>query len=461
MPSEEATNKRTPGMRFKGLLLYVLRPLRLRSEDWWKRGQAVRKLKNQALLFEIAIRDANSLVRGYAMEALTDRRLLAEVAKTRSDCAYDALELLQDQILLEEVVKEVSPYHSRFLAIRRLEQISPGALWNMEVRALWTERCCQMGTSGTAVDTDELSEDQHFLASAATTAPDWLVRAGAARLLRDKRLLAEIAQGDRDPDVRRAAVEELDDQEVLVKVAIADEEGSVFCAAIEKIEDQGLLAEIAIGDSRSDARKVAIRHLRDLALVRKIVFEEKDPNVRIFAVMRLEDQDVLAKVALCDSDQWVRSRAVGKLEDEGTLARIAVTDREVFVRQEAREKLGSKADAAIRAFKSAERMDLQKSIVLRCDFCDAPLKYGEGGITNSNLFQGYTSGGRSATAQAMMASGADYAILSRRQCLGCVPCLRTRGASDSQISLARAAARVWWAARLDGKDVIITPRMIH
>jgi len=75
-----------------------------------------------------------------------------------------------------------------------------------------------------------------------------------------------------------------------------------------------------------------------------------------------------------------------------------------------------------------------------CDFCDRALAFGEGGISNVALFPGYPSG-------------------RRRQSLGCVDCMRQRGADDQQVALARKAARVWWQGKRQGKDIYVTPDM--
>ncbi len=76
-------------------------------------------------------------------------------------------------------------------------------------------------------------------------------------------------------------------------------------------------------------------------------------------------------------------------------------------------------------------MDSQGMPKAHCDFCDRELAFGEGGISNADLFPGYPSG-------------------RRRQSLGCVDCMRQRGADIHQIALAKRAATVWWEGKRQG-----------
>lgn len=77
----------------------------------------------------------------------------------------------------------------------------------------------------------------------------------------------------------------------------------------------------------------------------------------------------------------------------------------------------------------------------RCSFCDIELSPGEGGVANVNLFPGYPAG-------------------RRRQSLGCLPCLKKRGADEGQLKLATAAAELWWKGWQRGEDPYIKPDML-
>jgi len=76
-----------------------------------------------------------------------------------------------------------------------------------------------------------------------------------------------------------------------------------------------------------------------------------------------------------------------------------------------------------------------------CDFCDTQVPAGQGGIANAALFPGYPAG-------------------RRKQSLGCISCLRERGADDGQLAVARKAAEIWWDRHKRGEDVYVTPQML-
>ena len=77
----------------------------------------------------------------------------------------------------------------------------------------------------------------------------------------------------------------------------------------------------------------------------------------------------------------------------------------------------------------------------RCSFCDVELSPGEGGVANVDLFPGYPAG-------------------RRRQSVGCLPCLKERGADEGQLKAATAAAELWWKGWKRGEDPYIKPDML-
>jgi len=77
----------------------------------------------------------------------------------------------------------------------------------------------------------------------------------------------------------------------------------------------------------------------------------------------------------------------------------------------------------------------------RCSFCDLELSPCEGGVANEDLFPGYPAG-------------------RRRQSLGCLPCLKQRGADEDQLKVAIAAAELWWKGWQRGEDPYIKPDML-
>jgi hypothetical protein len=119
-------------------------------------------------------------------------------------------------------------------------------------------------------------------------------------------------------------------------------------------------------------------------------------------------------------------------------------ERQIITDEEAEELISlpeeiAQEEPAVDA--SADRIPEAVRRKARCSFCDVELSYGEGGVANVDLFPGYPAG-------------------RRRQSVGCLPCLKERGAEDGQLKLSTAAAKLWWRERQRGEDLYIKPDML-
>lgn len=275
---------------------------------WAKRNiaklayQCTRQGKQSACqeLDKIALEDKDSLVRGDAVEVITNQGVLAKVAleDQNSVIRISAIKNLTDQALLAKVV-------------------------------LGNEDASVSGAAVTKVT------DQAALAKIAVEASAPQVRVNAVGKLTDEVLLTKIALDDRSSDIRVSAVSKLTGQSSLVKVALEAPDKKVRGIAIWQLTDQAALAKIAMEDKDASIRGFAVWKLSDQTALAKIAVEDKDVSIRTTAVGKITDEVLLAKVAVQDKDASVRATAVGRLTGHALLAKIAVEEKDESVRKAA------------------------------------------------------------------------------------------------------------------------------
>lgn len=199
---------------------------------------AVSTLRRQSVLADFADQDPEVDIRLAAVRKLEDIRALMRLAREASCTEVRveatralgaAVERLSERWLLEEVARTARDSNVRIAAIRQI--------WLFYGRDSWGQR---------------------LLAEIAKSADDQHVRIAAVRQLRDQRTLADIARTDDDPGVRVAAVEGMasDDPSLRELVQSADHQ-EVRVAAVKRIQDPDSLGVLARNTSDPEVRGTA------------------------------------------------------------------------------------------------------------------------------------------------------------------------------------------------------------
>jgi hypothetical protein len=283
------------------------------SPDTGIRLEAVRRIKSQALLADLAINSYQRDVRLEAARKVTDQPLLSKIARSApsgivqisgegssyfvGDPAGAVISRLDDQKILGEIALDKKRHES--------------------------------------------------------------VRRRAIERMTDQPLLAELARSDSDAGVRRGATERLADQTVLAEIAMNDESRYVRLEAAKRLSDRSLanrvFAEIAMGRSSGECtiRLEAVRMLDDQALLADVVrhadwegigwgeentYNYKDSGCAAFAKLSVS-QALLEDLARNAEMSSVRCELSKMLTNPLSLAEIAKNDPDKYVRETAAERL--------------------------------------------------------------------------------------------------------------------------
>jgi hypothetical protein len=189
-----------------------------------------------------------------ALEELEDQKDLAWIAKNDPDLARRALEKLQDQEVLTEVLKKIDPLY-------KYEYDDPYAERTIYARKIDYKNI---------VTDDILSK------------------------VKDQKLLADLAKNANSNKIRLGAMILLDDskwQDLLIDIFKNDEDFEVRNEAISQITDQDFLAETVRNEEIPvDLRATAVRRsITDIAIIDDIVQNHEDENIRQQARFQLED----------------------------------------------------------------------------------------------------------------------------------------------------------------------------
>ena len=235
-------------------------------------------------LFRPKWKHSNCIVRKLAVEKLTDKVILTEVANTDSDWNVRKLahELLgNEQKALAVVILNDKNIISRKAAVEKVT-------------------------------------DKVMLNKVAETDIDWTIRKLAhERLGNGQNALVEIIKNDKNISAKKEALLKLDDQKILTDIAkfrnqklydelkqfarnhnsreVSDHPSSQILAdemelaeiATGRIFDCTLLSDIAMNSPHTGSRRIAIEKLSDLSILEKIAKSESNEFLRKFALERI------------------------------------------------------------------------------------------------------------------------------------------------------------------------------
>jgi hypothetical protein len=304
----------------------ILAEIAMKDKDSNIRSIAAKKLTDQAVLAEIAMNDTSSVVWDAAVINLNDEALLVEVIKKR--ILWTALRKLRNQQLLAEVAKfcknmQVSDFVAKQLTDENvLTEIAKTSQDTILVNRA-ADQLMDQSVLGYIAKTHSLHSiqdriykkitDQNVLVDIVKTAKDPNVRLRAATSITDDKILSDIAKDGQDPQVRLAAVKKISDQKLLADIAKMGKETSVRYSAILRLTDQAVLSEIAKKETDSDLCKAAIENLNDQTALAAIAKSGKASRVRQSAVHKLSDQKLLAEFTKTEPDIDLVITAVERL----------------------------------------------------------------------------------------------------------------------------------------------------
>ncbi|MBR0352751.1 MAG: hypothetical protein IJH53_06060 [Oscillospiraceae bacterium] len=241
---------------------------------------AVRRISDRNKLFEIATTAYNGRVKEAAVGGITDQTMLAKLALSAPEygdyVGGPAVRRIRDKALLYGIAMRAGN--------REVAKFAAEAVDDRDQLAAMAMGAAHEAARRSAV---KRITDQAVLAQIAVQSRDRWTADDAARLVRDPEQALKVAMSDRECAVHCAYI--LSDPAALRKVACEAPTERARCAAISKLDDQQMLRQIACGTSSTEERKEAVKRLRDADALIDVLQRESDPDIRRWAVSGLRN----------------------------------------------------------------------------------------------------------------------------------------------------------------------------
>ena len=285
----------------------LLREAALGDADYNLRKDAVEALTDQETLEKVALTDRHSAVQVEALRKLNNQAVLANLALTgkHNDVRLEAVKKLNGQAALEKVAQTDASPKVRLEAVRRLEDQEV-----LETIALTDKTIPIREEAFGMLDFDHAISALRDVKDFFAFPKEYVGRCEQTDLIK-------IALKDHRTETRAAAANLLDDQKTLTEIASDNHQTSdVREAAIERLEDEETLYRIAVSGDVTKLRNLAVTRLSSEEYLDKIALQAQDHCNRRYALEHVNDQHTLAEVALHDNDWDLCQIAAFKLTDE-------------------------------------------------------------------------------------------------------------------------------------------------
>jgi hypothetical protein len=305
-----------------------------KHSDFIVREVAVKKLKDQKVLAEIAKNDDNRFVREEAVKKLEDQELLAAIAKNdkEEDVRKAAVSGIKDKDILVQIAKTAKYWDVLNTALRSIKDESVLARISIDDKT----REVRMA----AIDILTRQADIAEVAKRGQTSEER--KKAVSKLKKQKQLLKVAKREEEDEEVRAYALNRLKDQDALAEIARTEHNGRLRRTAIERLKDEAVLTEIALNDRDDDIRLTAANELNGTergAMLIQIVKTTKSDDVRSLAL------DNLKYTTFTDKDIALLVDLLMELKEKQYILK-EVLDREE-VRKKAVEPLIRRLEAAV------------------------------------------------------------------------------------------------------------------
>lgn len=292
---------------------------------------AIKKLTDQAALAEIATnqKDNDSIARACAISMLTDETQLSFIAMNdqQQHACIKALEKITNQGLIAEIAS--NPFSLAHKAAL-LELTDPALLQQTYVNIA---KNTSHNSAHNPKDLLAMIEDDAALADIARYARSHHISKEAVLKISDQRLLADLAMAQIE-HLSIEAICRLSSQDVLAEVIRkSQKEYKIVDVAIEKLTDESLMDDlIQDQELRANYRIYIAVKIADQSRVQDIYTsigsDTHEPGwIRLRAAKEIQDA-ALAQSICCDiahnGEDWIiRHRAISEISDESILADIA------------------------------------------------------------------------------------------------------------------------------------------
>lgn len=171
-----------------GFMDKIFKP-KWKDEDFVKRYKAVKKLKDQKILIEIAKNDPNYTVRSAAVENITDENALIDLALNDSSGGVQcgAIKKINDETVLKDIVKNLK--NSEMVRETAIENINDVDFLIDVAKTDVSDEIRRKATD--KIDIEKINDD-NILADIAKNGANVKVRQEALEKIKDKKIASEI-----------------------------------------------------------------------------------------------------------------------------------------------------------------------------------------------------------------------------------------------------------------------------
>jgi len=306
------------------------------------RLNAIKKLKDESILIEIAQKETVEEIRIAAIKRINDEETLRKIIKKESSKSIriETLRKLHSDVKMRNKSKNYpwTKKHEDFLKnIIDKDQSAPlrqEALINLN-----------------EIIQDKLSEnkyhnrqyleqqdDQSFLKDILLNDENTQIRLIAIQNIDDQSTLAEIALKERDAELRKVAADKISDEKIKQTIFKQSDDSMVRQVIIARTKNNKFLFEAANTDENAEVRVAAVKALRDFKLITRLAGTSAHQDARSAAEKILSEQRQLAKRVLTvpSGERW---NLVSSLMDPDVLNQIAANESDTHVLRYAVEKL--------------------------------------------------------------------------------------------------------------------------
>ncbi|GEM_PF-4586396 len=282
----------------------VYAALAQKDPDEKLRLTAIAKVTDQNVLFQLVQNDYATSIRKLALEGITDGDMLKQIAlqNNNGSIAFSAAQKANDMALYVELSK-----FSMLIARQAVQFVQDQQMLNNII------------FQGRIKEAKEIAvnklKDRTILENVALKASEASVRSAAVQKLPiNSEAIETAAQKDKDASVRVSAMQRVHNQTILKKAVFTESDASVKTAAIRNIEEFGLLRKLLTSGVKGEAQETVIGRMILLASnpeefgqipIKEVTKEQRERVLDRAVALASQDPSLLLSIQKV-ANQWIR-----------------------------------------------------------------------------------------------------------------------------------------------------------
>jgi formylglycine-generating enzyme required for sulfatase activity len=299
----------------------------------------------------------------------------AALSDSREENRWAAIQFVEDQTILAEVVRKEFCLNNRVAAIRRItdpnqrialvmEPMLPEELRRMALEGLGPDprlREVYLPTASTLFREALINAlggllDDTFWFQVARLDPSPMIRARAMGQIKAVEAYVELYRFERNWDLLRMLTDFVTAPELLWRMLDIQHVESERLQIVDRIQDEAILTKIVRTDRSLAMRLTVLDRIENPALLYAIAQEDGPAEVALRALEQIRDEKQRATVAMHSPHEEVRVEALRLITDEDVLERLEEQAPKPEIRWLAGRRVGSMPLKALNAITSGQTL---------------------------------------------------------------------------------------------------------